>query len=568
MEALEPPVLPQTGPAAGASAAAGARASAVPPPIAAAHGFGDAVRKFSFVSASPGAEERQPVSPGWRPNTLAAPKMSEEDKLNVLRRAKKKPWIIDPRNCWWMIWWDLGMLTALLFTATLTPYQIAFLKAPKVLHDGADFLYALNRIFDCFFIADVVIVCNTMYQEPLVDGGSWVSSRYLIVMRYFKSGWLSIDIVSCFPYFLIALILEASEDGGAQPTAEDGTTQNEVDYFSMRLVKLIRMLKLTRCMKAKDKVAPYLSEFFMGRLEITYAHLEVGKLFSLLLFYTHLQACLWALLSSLTDNDSDDVTWLRSFEDSFEASHGRRPSPWDAYVAALYWSAMTITSIGYGEMLPLNTGERLICSLMMLVSGMVWTFVLSTMAGVAATLNPNAVLFQTTMDALNMFMRERQLPRAMRRQLRSFFDQSRRVREVNDDTLLLTHMSPLLQGTVAFAANREWLHKIWWLRRMSDSGTRDSREFIANLAKSLVLSAYVASERPPLGPLRSRARCPDPRASRVLRAPLTLPLHRACVACVLQASCTCCARAWPSRTGICCAPATCGATTSSSSTAG
>ena len=100
-------------------------------------------------------------------------------------------------------------------------------------------------------------------------------------------------------------------------------------------------------------------------------------------------------------------------------------------------------------MLPVNTSERFLCSVFMVISGMIWTYVLGTTAGIASTLDPNGVLFQTTMDALNMFMRERQLPRAMRRQLRSFFDQSRRVREVNDDTLLLTHMSPLLQGTVA-----------------------------------------------------------------------------------------------------------------------
>jgi len=279
------------------------------------------------------------------------------------------------------------------------------------------------------------------------------------------------------------------------------TVQNEVDYFSMRLVKLVRMLKLTRCMKASSKVGPYVQELVMGRMEITYAQLQVVKLFSFLIFFTHLQACLWALLSSLTDNGNGEITWLRSFELEFETIHGARPVPWDAYVAALYWSAMTITSIGYGEMLPVNTGERFICSLMMLASGMVWTFVLSTLAGVAATLNPNAVLFQTTMDSLNTFMRERQLPRQMRRQLREYFDHARRVREVSDDAQLLQSMSPLLQGTVAFAANKEWLDKIWWLRMMSSRGTRDSREFIANLAKSLDLTAYVASERPPLGQL-------------------------------------------------------------------
>ena len=40
---------------------------------------------------------------------------------------------------------------------------------------------------------------------------------------------------------------------------------------------------------------------------------------------------------------------------------GEVPTPLDRYVAAIYWSVMTLTSIGYGEMTPLNTTERVLC---------------------------------------------------------------------------------------------------------------------------------------------------------------------------------------------------------------
>ena len=96
-------------------------------------------------------------------------------------------------------------------------------------------------------------------------------------------------------------------------------------------------------------------------------------------------------------------------------------------------------------------------------------------------------------------MRERHLPKDMRRELREFFEQARHVREVNDDSTLLDSMSPLLQGTVSYQANRQWLAKIWWLDSLDTS--RESREFIASLAKALQVSAYVASERAPLGML-------------------------------------------------------------------
>ena len=426
----------------------------------------------------------------WRTPQMVLPAlMTSQDRKLFSSLYTQRTWVIDPRTATWMVWWDGAMILALAFTATVTPFQIAFLTPPLVLTDGADALWIVNRISDVFFIIDVVIVCNTMYQEPLVDGGMWVSRRSSIIIRYARTGWLAVDFISCFPYFAIGLIFEATTGPGAGGGA---------NLMPLRLVKLVRMLKLTRCLKAAAKVSPYLQEVLMGYLEFTYAKLQIALLFFYLAFFTHLQACFWALLASFTD-DGVHGTWLTVYAAEHDDKYGTPPAPHEVYFASLYFSAMTVTSIGYGEFLPVNPNERLVCCLLMGLSGMVWTFVLSKMAGIASTLDPNKILFQNTMDQLNFFMRERSLPRELRRELREFFQQARRVREVNDDSALLDSMSPLLQGTVAFAANHKWLRKIWWLRDLSDTTSRGAREFVATLAKSLIVRAYVASERPPLG---------------------------------------------------------------------
>ena len=51
-------------------------------------------------------------------------------------------------------------------------------------------------------------------------------------------------------------------------------------------------------------------------------------------------------------------------------------------------------------------------------------------------------------------------------------------------------MPPPLQGTVALAANKKWLDHVWYFRSLGES--REGREFIASLAKMLVIRAYVA----------------------------------------------------------------------------
>jgi hypothetical protein len=152
-------------------------------------------------------------------------------------------------------------------------------------------------------------------------------------------------------------------------------------------------------------------------------------------------------------------------------------------------------------MLPENDAERIACTFFMIASGILWTFIISTAAGIAATLDPNAVLFHTTMDQLNCFMRERALPKKMRQDLRKYFEMARQVREVNDDSNLLANMSPLLQGRVALAANRHWLQCIWYLSWDAMSSCSDAREFVTSVAKSLIVIAYVAEERAPIGQL-------------------------------------------------------------------
>ena len=112
---------------------------------------------------------------------------------------------------------------------------------------------------------------------------------------------------------------------------------------------------------------------------------------------------------------------------------------------------MTLTGIGYGEMLPRSTAERVICTFCMMASGVVWTYAIGSVASIATTLSPNRVLYQNTMDQLNYFMKDRGLPRPLRMLLREYFSSARRVHQLNTDIGLLEKMSPLLQGNGACA---------------------------------------------------------------------------------------------------------------------
>jgi hypothetical protein len=139
----------------------------------------------------------------------------------------------------------------------------------------------------------------------------------------------------------------------------------------------------------------------------------------------------------------DHPTWLTAFETSQELLN-LPVGPYDKYVAALYFSLMTITSIGYGAMLPENTFERLVCTLMMLFSSMLWCYVIGTASGIAATLDPDGLRFHENLDHLNLFMSERRCaPRPLCTPLRRSVPSCVHQRGIHARPAGGTHLMPL-----------------------------------------------------------------------------------------------------------------------------
>ena len=98
------------------------------------------------------------------------------------------------------------------------------------------------------------------------------------------------------------------------------------------------------------------------------------------------ETCPEGRVCAIGDCDADDVCGV-----------GRAcMPPATTYVYSLYWSVMTITSVGYGDVAatPFRPVEQIICTVMMLFGGMVWSQLIGTFCGVAASLSPGVKEFR------------------------------------------------------------------------------------------------------------------------------------------------------------------------------
>ena len=386
-----------------------------------------------------------------------------------------RPWyIIDPRSSRHMQKLDFIVGLALVFTAFVTPVEVSFMPPPETWIDP---LFLMNRVIDFVFIVDFVLQFFLMYPEESREGARWVFDPYLI-WRHYLTTWFLLDLisilVSAFDFIALfgeagsssqaTILSEASMDACATSASETGDLDNVSKLKALRVLRVLRLIKLLRLLRMSRIIKRWES-----KVAINYAAAAIVRVLVSLLLWAHLCACLWTLQTDLF-HETRSETWLgldgmcsRALTSDCTYIDSCKPAG-ELYVASLYWSVMTITSIGYGDIHPVTWAERAVNIVVMLMGSILWGQLIGTFCSIIATFNPEGAEFRRMMDELNRFMRLEGLDNAMRQRLREYFHQTKHLRLTQAQRQLLQQMSPLLQGEVAWRINERWLRRVWFLR--------------------------------------------------------------------------------------------------------
>eukprot|EP00404_Azadinium_spinosum_P016017 CAMPEP_0180529830 /NCGR_PEP_ID=MMETSP1036_2-20121128/61592_1 /TAXON_ID=632150 /ORGANISM="Azadinium spinosum, Strain 3D9" /LENGTH=347 /DNA_ID=CAMNT_0022543585 /DNA_START=1 /DNA_END=1042 /DNA_ORIENTATION=+ len=301
--------------------------------------------------------------------------------------------LIDPHSKYMKVW-DMVVTACLIFTSLVTPFEIAFMETTI----GSP-IYLVNRFIDVLFLKDMIMQFFIKVAKHTPRRTVWVRSRRGIAAVYLKS-WFIIDLVSIFPYDHIGDIAEALA----------GTSSPDMAKLKvMRLLRVLRLFKLVRILKASRLVKRW-----QNRVSIMSSWLRLMKFTTLICVACHWMACLWGFVGVLEGSNlvcrrdmADDDERLEEFPsrqyfitvpdtaDVFDyrawngnswvvafAANRARSNPVDPcstfalYAASFYWATMTLTSIGYGDIVPVTIAEYLVCSLCMLLSSVIWAYVI------------------------------------------------------------------------------------------------------------------------------------------------------------------------------------------------
>lgn len=109
--------------------------------------------------------------------------------------------------------------------------------------------------------------------------------------------------------------------------------------------------------------------------------------------------------------------------------------------------------MGYGDFTPITHVERAIAVFSMLAGGAVYAYVIGDICGVVANRDPATAEYEQTVDLLNQYIEEHQLPHDLRVSLRQYFLYCKDLIRGTYYQGLLEQMSPQLKGSVATFMN-------------------------------------------------------------------------------------------------------------------
>jgi hypothetical protein len=313
--------------------------------------------------------------------------------------------LINPEKEARLQYWDFAILVALLYTAIVTPYEVSFVQGT---YEELIVLFWFNRIIDALFVVDMFLQFFLMYRAPKSKGSIMVKSHKRVILHYLQ-GWFVIDVASILPF----------------DSMFAGTGGN---LKMIRMVRLLRLLKLMRIIRASRILARWESE-----MSLQHSTVKLFKIMIQILVVVHWMACIWGMLAGL--NDMSSTTWASSWvelgvergtlkggsdclyrekigeEFPPDAAKNRNGAMWqdcyydhELYLAALHWSIMTLTSIGYGDILPCNSLEYGFCCALMLFMGLMWAYIISNLCAIAQLADPVQQHYHKQSDEMNKFI--------------------------------------------------------------------------------------------------------------------------------------------------------------------
>jgi len=174
-----------------------------------------------------------------------------------------------------------------------------------------------------------------------------------------------------------------------------------------------------RLIKILTQSESYFLDWLKGALRLPEALVQLLFFFSMALLGCHFIACMFIFLARMEEFAPDSWTGRLGLDTSQQA---------ELYVSGLYYILTTLTTVGYGDIVPVTKYERVFCLVIMLFGVFIYSYTIGSLINIMATSNQRRNKLQKRMKTLEDLNKEIKIDKVLlvrlKRALRYDFTQS------------------------------------------------------------------------------------------------------------------------------------------------
>ncbi|CAK62193.1 unnamed protein product (macronuclear) [Paramecium tetraurelia] len=311
---------------------------------------------------------------------------------NLISQSLNKIAIIYPESTFKIIW-DSVVVCFIVINIFFIPMSLSF----ELDKSSQISTLLFETIPSYIFIVEILLNFNTAYYSQ----GIIHTNRSQIFFHYLSNNFIW-DLLIAIPFILA--------------------------QFNIPYIQFILLLRIARVRSMIQNV-----EDLLNAKEEVQAVIELGKLVYFLVLVAHMCSCGWHLLGRIEyEVYQDENSWL--------IYYGHYDQQWyDRYIVSLYWSVITTLTVGYGDIVPQTTIERLYVVIVAMVLCGVFGYIISMIGEILKTLGEKKALLKRSMKKVNQYIKQKQLNIQLSLKIRKYFEFKHQIDEQlqeQDDSVL------------------------------------------------------------------------------------------------------------------------------------